>query len=140
MPAYGHPRSELELRDYDPKTDRTFVRSERIEFRAAPPVPGRIPGAPGWLKVRGSFRSPIFLSNQKRPIDRTTLHLLMKKYDAAAGILPHNKRRGPNSPLGPAVASRPSPAPFPLAYPRPTHVFSIPKRDRIADTYVSGCG
>ena len=39
-----------------------------------------------WLKVRGSFPGPIFLSKQKRPIDRTTLHLLMKKYGAAAGI------------------------------------------------------
>src|SRR5437762_3460455 len=26
-----------------------------------------------WLKVRGSFPGPIFLSKQKRPIDRTTL-------------------------------------------------------------------
>jgi len=32
---------------------------------------------------------PIFLSKQKRPIDRTTLHLLMKKYGAEAGIPPH---------------------------------------------------
>jgi len=39
-----------------------------------------------WLKVRGSYPGPIFLSKQKRPIDRTTLHLLMKKYGAAAGI------------------------------------------------------
>ena len=39
-----------------------------------------------WLKARGSFPGPIFLSKQKRPIDRTTLHLLMKKYGAAAGI------------------------------------------------------
>ena len=28
-----------------------------------------------WLKVRGSFPGPIFLSKQKRSIDRTTLHL-----------------------------------------------------------------
>src|SRR6266852_81759 len=38
-----------------------------------------------WLKVRGSFPGPIFLSKQKRPIDRTTLHLLMKKYGTLAG-------------------------------------------------------
>jgi len=38
-----------------------------------------------WLKVRRTFAGPIFLSKQKRPIDRTTLHLLMKKYGAAAG-------------------------------------------------------
>ena len=36
-----------------------------------------------WLKVRGSFPGPIFLSKQKRPIDRTMLHLLMKKYGGA---------------------------------------------------------
>src|SRR4051812_636408 len=40
-----------------------------------------------WLKIHGSFPGPIFLSRQKRPIDRTTLHVLMKKYGAAAGIL-----------------------------------------------------
>src|SRR5437879_8589104 len=39
-----------------------------------------------WLKVRGSFPGTIFLSKQERPIGRTTLHLLMKKYGAAAGI------------------------------------------------------
>src|SRR3989449_11660650 len=77
----------LQLRDYDPKADRIFihrlkgsnsghhhlVREEARALRA-------------WLKVRGSFPGPIFLSKQKRPIDRTTLHLLMKKYGAAAGI------------------------------------------------------
>src|SRR6266496_2778155 len=45
-----------------------------------------------WLKVRGPFPGPIFLSKQKRPIDRTTRHLLMKKYGAAAGIQPHLRR------------------------------------------------
>ena len=77
----------LQLRDYDPKADRIFIhrlkgsnsshhhlmREEARALRA-------------WLKVRGSFPGPIFLSKQKRPIDRTTLHLLMKKYGAAAGI------------------------------------------------------
>src|SRR3989442_15668597 len=77
----------LQLRDYDPKADRIFihrlkgsnsghhhlVREEARALRA-------------WLKIRGSFPGPIFLSKQKRPIDRTTLHLLMKKYGAAADI------------------------------------------------------
>src|SRR5207247_1820026 len=77
----------LQLRNYDPKAAKIFVhrlkgsnsgehhlmREEAQALRA-------------WLKVRGSFRGPIFLSKQKRPIDRTTLHLLMKKYGAAAGI------------------------------------------------------
>src|SRR3989442_8996433 len=66
------------MRDYDPKAEKIFihrlkgsnsgehhlVREEARALRA-------------WLKVRGSFPGPIFLSTQKRPIDRTTLHLLM---------------------------------------------------------------
>src|SRR5436309_11995803 len=79
----------LQMRDYDPKAAKIFVhrlkgsnsghhhlvREEARALRA-------------WLKVRGSFPGPIFLSKQKRPIDRTTLHLLMKKYGAVAGIPP----------------------------------------------------
>src|SRR5439155_7019572 len=38
------------------------------------------------LTAASLARRRIFLSKQKRPIDRTTLHLLMKKYGAAAGI------------------------------------------------------
>jgi len=34
----------------------------------------------------GSFPGTIFLSKQKRLIDRTTRHLLMKNYGAVAGI------------------------------------------------------
>ena len=77
----------LQLRDYDAKAAKIFVhrlkgsnsghhhlmREEARALRA-------------WLKVRGSFPGPIFQSKQKRPIDCTTLHLLMKKYGAAAGI------------------------------------------------------
>src|SRR5438552_378194 len=77
----------LQLRDYDAKAAKIFVhrlkgsnsghhhlmREEARALRA-------------WLKVRGSYPGPILLSKQKRPIDRTTLHLLMKKYGAAAGI------------------------------------------------------
>ena len=66
----------LQIRDYDPKADKIFVHLVREEARALR----------AWLKVRGSFPGPIILSKQKRPIDRTTLHLLMKKYGAAAGI------------------------------------------------------
>ena len=40
-----------------------------------------------WLKVRGTFPGPIFLSRQKRPIDRTTLHVLMKKYGARQAFI-----------------------------------------------------
>src|SRR3989475_13303355 len=59
----------LQLRDYDPKADRIFihrlkgsnsghhhlVRDEARALRA-------------WLKVRGSYPGPIFLSKRKRPI------------------------------------------------------------------------
>ena len=62
----------LQMRDYDPKADRIFIhrlkgsnsghhhlmREEARALRA-------------WLKVRGSFPGPTFLSKQKRPIDRT---------------------------------------------------------------------
>src|SRR5437899_8887546 len=65
----------LQLRDYDPKAHKIFIhrlkgsnsghhhlmREEARALRA-------------WLKVRGSFPGPIFLSKQKRPIDRTTRH------------------------------------------------------------------
>ena len=66
--------------------DRPHFRatSERVEFRAAPPVPGRVPGAPRLAQAARILPGTIFLSKQKRPIDRTTLHLLMKKYGAAA--------------------------------------------------------
>ena len=48
------------------------MREEGCELRA-------------WLKARGSLPGPIFLSRLQRPIDRTMLHLLMKKYGAVAG-------------------------------------------------------
>ena len=44
--------------------------------------------------MRGSFPGPIFLSKQKRPIDRTTLYLLIKKYGAATGIPAKLRRYG----------------------------------------------
>jgi hypothetical protein len=46
----------------------------------------RSPGTPRLAESARILSGPIFLSKQKRPIDRTTLHLLMKKYGAAAGI------------------------------------------------------
>src|SRR5204862_7674601 len=51
-------------------------------------LPGarRSPGAPRLAEGARILSGPIFLSKQKRPIDRTTLHLLMKKYGATADI------------------------------------------------------
>ena len=77
----------LQLRDYDPKADKIFVhRLKGSNSGEHHLVREEARALRAWLKVRGSFPGPIFLSKQKRPIDRTTLHLLMKKYGAAAGI------------------------------------------------------
>ena len=77
----------LQLRDYDPKADKIFVhRLKGSNSGEHHLVREEARALRAWLKARGSFPGPIFLSKQKRPIDRTTLHLLMKKYGAAAGI------------------------------------------------------
>ena len=77
----------LDLRDYDGKADRIFIhrlKGSHSGHHHLMREEGRALRA--WLKVRGSFPGPIFLSRLKRPIDRSTLHVLMKKYGAAAGI------------------------------------------------------
>ena len=77
----------LQIRDYDAKADKIFVhRLKGSNSGEHHLVREEARALRAWLKVRGSFPGPIFLSKQKRPIDRTTLHLLMKKYGAAAGI------------------------------------------------------
>ena len=77
----------LEMRDYNARTDRSFVhrlkgsnsgehhmcREEAKAFKA-------------WLKVRGKDPGTIFTSNQRRPITRQMLHLLMKRYGRLAGL------------------------------------------------------
>ena len=77
----------LEMRDYQARTDRIYIhrlkgsnsgehhmcREEAKAFKA-------------WLKVRGKEPGVIFQSNQRRPITRQMLDLLMKKYGAAAGL------------------------------------------------------
>src|SRR5438046_4337806 len=66
--------------NYDPKTDRIFVhRLKGSNLAEHHLVRDKARALRAWLKVRGSYPGPIFLSKQKRPIDRTTLHLLMKK-------------------------------------------------------------
>src|SRR5712691_8711231 len=78
----------LQMRDYDPKADKIFVhRLKGSNSGEHHLVREEARALRAWLKVRGSFPGTIFLSKQKRPIDRTTLHLLMKKYGAAAGLL-----------------------------------------------------
>ena len=80
----------LQLRDYDPKAAKIFVhRLKGSNSGEHHLVREEARALRAWLKVRGPFPGPIFLSKQKRPIDRTMLHLLMKKYGAAAGIPPH---------------------------------------------------
>ena len=80
----------LQLRDYDPKADRIFIHRLKGSNSGHHHLMSEEARAlRAWLTVRGSFPGPIFLSKQKRPIDRTTLHLLMKKYGAAADIPSH---------------------------------------------------
>ena len=77
----------LQIRDYDAKADKIFVhRLKGSNSGHHHLVRDEARALRAWLKVRGSVPGPIFLSKQKRAIDRTTLHLLMKKYGAAAGI------------------------------------------------------
>src|SRR2546422_7135523 len=82
----------LQLRDYDPKADRIFihrlkgsnsgehhlVREEARALRA-------------WLKVRGSFPGPIFLSNAKaadRPNDAPSLDEEVRRRGRHPGYAP----------------------------------------------------
>jgi integrase len=76
----------FQFRDYDPKTGRIFIhrlKGSHSGHHHLMREEARVLRA--WLKIRGSLLGPIFVSKQKRPIDRTTLHLL-KKYGEAAGI------------------------------------------------------
>src|SRR5690349_18540380 len=77
----------FQMRDYDSKADRIFIhrlKGSHSGHHHLMREEGRALRA--WLKARGSFPGSIFVSRLKRPIDRTTLHVLMKKYGAAAGI------------------------------------------------------
>jgi integrase len=76
----------LEMRDYQPKTDRIMVtrlkgsnsgehalnRKEAKTLKA-------------WLKVRGTLPGVLFASRKGGPIHRRTLDDLVKRYGAAAG-------------------------------------------------------
>src|SRR3989441_9076296 len=65
----------LQLRDYDPKAAKIFVhRLKGSNSGEHHLVREEARALRAWLKVRGSYPGPIFLSKQKRPIDRTTLH------------------------------------------------------------------
>src|SRR5947209_19652552 len=75
----------LQLRDYDAKAAKIFVhRLKGSNSGHHHLMREQARALRAWLKVRGSFPGPIFLSKQKRPIDRTTLHLLLQKCGAAA--------------------------------------------------------
>jgi integrase len=77
----------LEMRDYNPRTDRLFVhrlkgsnsgdhhlcREEARALRA-------------WLKIRGTAPGLIFPSQKHGPISRKMLHELMRRYAAAAAL------------------------------------------------------
>lgn len=77
----------LEMRDYQPRTDRVYVRGLkgsnsgdhhmcREEARALR----------AWLKVRGTQPGPIFPSREGGPISRKMLHVLMRRYGALAQL------------------------------------------------------
>jgi|HubBroStandDraft_4_1064222.scaffolds.fasta_scaffold129067_2 integrase len=79
----------LDMRDYQPRVDRIYIRGLkgsnsgdhhmcREESRALR----------AWLKVRGSQPGPIFPSKKRGAISRKMLHVLMRKYGAAADIPP----------------------------------------------------
>ena len=77
----------LDIRDYDPRTDRIFVHRLkgsnsgshhlcREESRALK----------AWLKTRGNEPGCIFASQQRRPISRKMLDVLMKRYGGEAKL------------------------------------------------------
>jgi type 1 fimbriae regulatory protein FimB/type 1 fimbriae regulatory protein FimE len=77
----------LELRDYDPRTERLSVTRLKGSHSGEHHLcreESRVLHA--WLKVRGKLPGILFPSNRRQGIDRTTLAKLMMKYGAMAGI------------------------------------------------------
>jgi integrase/recombinase XerD len=97
--TYGLRASEvglLRVTDIDFARDRIYIRrlkgSISGEWRLMPEVEKALKR---WLQERQrrgwGDKAALFLSNRGLPIDRTTLHVLMRKYGEAAGLPPHKR-------------------------------------------------
>jgi integrase len=78
---------KLQMRDYNPKTDRLYVHRLKGSNSGEHPLcreESRVLKA--WLKLRGAAPGPIFPSRKKGPISRKMLDVLMKQYGAAADL------------------------------------------------------
>jgi integrase len=82
----------LELRDYQPRTDRLYVhRLKGSNSGEHHLCREEAKALKAWLKQRGNAPGPIFLSKKRRPISRKMLDVLMKQYGALA-MLPAKMR------------------------------------------------
>lgn len=97
--TYGLRASEiglLRVSDLNFANDRVYIRrlkgSISGEWRLLPDVEQALKR---WLKERQrrgwGEKAALFLSNRGLPIDRTTLHVLMRKYGELAGLPPHKR-------------------------------------------------
>jgi integrase len=85
----AHEPGKLELRDYDERAGRIFVRrgkgSNPGQYRLLTESKNALRA---WIRERGKAPGALFLSRNHRPIGRRQLDRLMKRYCAAAGIAP----------------------------------------------------
>ena len=78
---------ELEMRDYNPRTDRVFVhRLKGSNSGEHHLCREEAKALKAWLKIRGVDPGPIFISRKRRAISRKMLDVLMKKYGSLAMI------------------------------------------------------
>ena len=97
--TYGLRASEvglIKVSDVDFARDRIYIRRLKGSISGEwPLLPGVARAIKRWLKERKrkglGEKITLFVSRQGTPIDRTTLHLLMRKYGEKAGI-PFHKR------------------------------------------------
>lgn len=80
----------LQMADFKRGSGRLAVRrlkgSRPGEF---PLLPAELASLRAWLRVRGDAPGPLFPSQMGRPIGRSQLHLLMRKYGELAGLPAH---------------------------------------------------
>lgn len=73
---------------FDQRAGRLHVKRVKRSLEGSFPLsPAELKALRGWLKVRGEAAGPLFTSRQgKRGITRAMLHVLMRRYGAAAGL------------------------------------------------------